>query len=555
MAMHTEGGPLKIGSRLIDKYEIKALLGKGGQAWVYRGQHVFTRREVAIKIIHSAYGVTNEMLVRATAEAQALGRLSHENVVIMHDAGVTEEGQLYIVMELLVGSSLRTVLAERGRLEVEETLRLAIQAGDAVHEAHKERMIHRDLKPDNLFVTRGNGLKVLDFGIAKMLDEIGFTTRKDVVVGTVLYMSPEQVQGLPITEQSDIYALGLILFEALIGKQPSVLIFERDLIERGEPHRRAGIADIPPIQANRIPPLITELDPEIPIYVARLVQRAIAKLAKQRFSTMGDFTSAMRVCLDTYLQDVPQRVRRPSGRDLSLPAAKQPEVPPVSQRVTAKRSVSVSPADAPIGVETQPIGTRLVPSEPPLAPKAEPATITPRPEPQSERAISQPPASGPLEPATLPPVTVSPGHTQSDVARTNRVKVRNALVSGSLLGVALGTAVMLHFAPTHAASRPPAILDAAAAVAASPYPIAPAPPATPEGIHPAEPQLEAAAAVASALPSPAAPARPPPNPVAHATPSPARAAASKPSDKPPGGSAAQSKSSVEPGQDQHRAIY
>jgi eukaryotic-like serine/threonine-protein kinase len=494
----TDGGPLKIGAPFADKYEITGLIGHGGQAWVYRGRHAFTAREVAIKIIHAPYGVTHEMLERAKAEAQALAKLNHTNVVTMHDAGITLDGHLYILMELLEGCSLGAVLNHYGRLGIEETLRLLIQAADAVHQAHKRRIIHRDLKPDNLFVIRGdhegkgNPLKVLDFGIAKMLDEIGFTTRKDVVIGTVLYMSPEQVQGLPITEQSDIYALGLILWEALIGKRPSVLIFERDLIERGEAFRRPGIADIPPIQAHRIPPLLSELDPDIPKYVSQLAQRAIAKVARQRFSTMGDFATAMRVCLDKYLADVPANNRRPpEGRDLSnfVPKAVEPEEAPVSQRVTTEhrpsksalsahvvsaattaripaslaeqtvhtnlshgvqsRAATAPPSPWPLGVETEPIGTHLAVSSAPVTPnpeppqngrRSEPALTPAGPTPSSDQvALSRRTSSaGLLKPATPPPVSISPRERDGAVAHANRSRVRKALISGGLIGLLLG---------------------------------------------------------------------------------------------------------------------
>ena len=590
MPLHIDGGPLMIGSTFADKYEIKGLLGQGGQAWVYRGQHTFTGREVAIKIIHSPGGVTREMLDRAKGEAQALAKLNHKNVVIMHDAGVTAEGQLYILMELLEGCSLGAVLKAHGRLEIAEILRLAIQAADAVHEAHKRRIIHRDLKPDNLFVIRGdhagdgNPLKVLDFGIAKMLDEIGFTTRKDVVIGTVLYMSPEQVQGLPITEQSDIYALGLIIWEALIGKRPSVLIFERDLIERGLPHRRPGIADIPPIQAHSIPPLLTELDPEIPLYVAQLVQRAIAKVARQRFATMGDFAAALRVCLDKYLREVPLHVRRPSGRDLSQFAPKPPEAAPVSQRVTAKHPASASPSSAqavsaagtarielpvalqntldmkpaslpraasssssPVGIE--PIGTSL-----PVAVRAQPARSTSRPESHRERGASQPfpvasaakavqaapntkpPASGPLKPGTPQPVAIDPRQMRSAVGHANRMRIWSALGSAGLLGVVLGTALMRFVPTSHEASLPSAAAAAVSLASVSPNPNATRLRSAPGPAANTDVRGAAAAAtttVASTVPSPAAlaPAAQGPIPTAHVIAKPTKAAAPKPVDK------------------------
>ncbi|MEI9949944.1 MAG: serine/threonine-protein kinase [Pseudomonadota bacterium] len=334
-----QAGPLRVGARFLDKYEIRQQIGRGGQAWVYHGQHIFAAREVAIKVVHSARGMTHEMLERGKAEARALGKLDHPNIVVMHDAGVTDEGLFYIVMELLRGRSLRSALAAHGRFAIEEVLQLAICAAEAVQVAHDRGLIHRDLTPDNIYLTRDNRLKVLDFGIAKVLNEFGFTTHMDIVMGSILYMSPEQVQGLPLSSSSDICALGLMVFEMLIGQHPSLLLFERDLADRNEPHRRATLAEIPPIQMHRMPPLLSELDPHIPMHLAQVVHRAIAKNPEARFSTMRDFASALRLCQETFSSEAPITHRRASDRDLSLHVDREPDEPPASQRATPKRGL------------------------------------------------------------------------------------------------------------------------------------------------------------------------------------------------------------------------
>jgi serine/threonine-protein kinase len=329
-----QAGPLRLGSRFLDKYAIRQQIGRGGQAWVYHGQHIFTGREVAIKIVHSPRGITRETLERGRAEARALGKLEHPNIVVMHDAGVTDDGSFYIVMELLRGRSLRAALRAHGRFGIEEVLQLSTQAAEAVQTAHEFNVIHRDLTPDNIFLTRENRVKVLDFGIAKVLNEIGFTTHKDIVMGSVLYMSPEQVQGLQLTPRSDICALGLMMFEMLIGKHPTLLLFERDLHARNEPCRRPILAEIPPIQMNRTPPLLSQLDPQIPLELAQVVQRAMAKDPEDRFATMRDFVSALRACRAQSLT-----LERASIRDLSHHMAGESEAPPDSQRATPKRGL------------------------------------------------------------------------------------------------------------------------------------------------------------------------------------------------------------------------
>jgi len=333
-------GPLQLGARFLDKYKIVEQIGRGGQAWVYHGEHIFTAREVAIKIVHSPHGMTHETLERGRSEARALGKLDHPNIVVMHDAGITDEGLFYIVMELLRGRSLRSALAAHGRFGVEEVLKLSVSVAEALQAAHEFGVIHRDLTPDNVYLTRNNRVKVLDFGIAKMLNEIGFSTHKDVVVGSILYMSPEQVQGLPLTPRSDICALGLMMFEMLLGKHPSLLLFEQDLRERHQPSRRAALADIPPFQAHRVAPLLSDLDSNIPLDLARVVYRAIAKDPDDRFATMRDFVAAIRACQEAYSGEAPITLRRESDRDLSIQLEGEAAEGPDSQRATPRRGLA-----------------------------------------------------------------------------------------------------------------------------------------------------------------------------------------------------------------------
>jgi|GEM_PF-2762115 len=398
----TEEGPLRIGSRFQGKYEIVGHLGSGGQAWVYRGLHLVTRREVAIKVIHSPYGVTREMRERGEKEARALGLLNHPNVVAMHDAGITDDGIFFIVMELLRGRSLRAALLAHPRLEIEEVLLLAIQAGEALQVAHTHGIIHRDFKPDNTFLVQGNVLKVIDFGIAKILGEIGFTTRKEVVLGSILYMSPEQAQGHTLTPRSDICALGLIMYEALIGKHPTLLVFERELLLRKEPYRKPTILDIPPLQVFRLPPILSDLDPSIPLYVAQVVQRALAKKAEQRFASMAAFVESMRECLALYQRDKPPEPRGVK-RDLSLATAPTSDPPPSSHGANgtevmkpvrpASRAFPVAPV-ASLNAVTALTGTALAASSSTPPPPEQPpsATAVPRaPSPAHERTpIAEP---------------------------------------------------------------------------------------------------------------------------------------------------------------------
>ncbi len=307
MAEETQDGPLKIGEIFRSSYEIRALIGRGGHAWVYHACHRFIGRHVAIKILHRVGGVSKDMLRRGQAEAQIQHKLDHPNIVKVDDAGVTDDGLLYIIMELLRGRPIRDALQEYGHLEVEEVLRFGAQVTDAMQVAHDGGVIHRDLKPENVFLVAENKPKVLDFGIAKIVDKAAWTTEKDMVLGTVLYMSPEQLQARPLSARSDIYALGVIMYEALVGRHPVRMLI------KAEPNLYA----LTRIVVNELPPSLDELDTGIPRYVADLVSTAIAKAAEHRFESMSAFGSAIRESLERYEAEARHGGRRLQARDLS----------------------------------------------------------------------------------------------------------------------------------------------------------------------------------------------------------------------------------------------
>ena len=514
-ALSSDTGPLQVGARFLDKYEICEQIGHGGQAWVYRGRHIFSAREVAIKAVHSAQGMTPELLARGKAEARALGQLDHPNIVVMHDAGVTDEGLFYIVMELLRGRSLRAALTAHGRLSVPEVLELAIQAGQALQAAHEIKLLHRDLKPDNIYLTQDNRLKVLDFGIAKLLNELGFTTCKDLDSGSLLYMSPEQVQGLPLTARSDICALGLVMFEALLGQHPSLLLFERELSQRQEPYRRPTPADIPPIQMTRLPPLLSELDPDIPLAVAQVVQRALAKAAKDRFSTMSELVSALRVCVASSGQQARVALRGVEARDLSGHTPEPAQELPISQRTTLKCGRPWAAA-AP---------------EPTFAPATTPAITA-----QTSAAGESPPVTRVLKQSSAGRASarrVASTDTSRAARRVATASVRNAVIGGCLFGAALGSAgALAYFGPSGSgAPQAQAELNAPASSAVSTQAVvASLSPATAADTAEAAPARDArpvAAPSSVAARSASAPSAPSTQPAAAATLRATRASASE----------------------------
>jgi serine/threonine-protein kinase len=228
--------PSRVGEILADKYRIVRYLGEGGMGTVYEAQHAFVGRRFAVKILHAELTRADEILERFTREARAAGALENENIASVIDFGHTGDGVPYIVMEYLVGEDLARLLAREGQLPVPRAVNMIVQACRGLDAAHAAGVIHRDLKPENLFVCkRGDGsdlLKLLDFGIAKLAKTSAAgaaggegpppsVTRSGTAMGTPYYMPPEQAKGAKdLDHRADIYALGVILYEALSGQRP-----------------------------------------------------------------------------------------------------------------------------------------------------------------------------------------------------------------------------------------------------------------------------------------------------------------------------------------------
>jgi serine/threonine protein kinase len=202
-------------------YRVVALLGAGGMGAVYEVEHVELGRRQVLKSLLASLATRDDLIARMRTEWRALGRLSHPNVVDVVNAGVTSSGTPYFVMELLRGETLSARLRRRGGLPLGEAAAIARKVLLGLDAAHRIGIVHRDVKPANVFLTAAGDVKVLDFGIAKILDDPGSkTTARGVTIGTPRYMAPEQAAGGAATARSDLYAAGLLLFEMLAGRGP-----------------------------------------------------------------------------------------------------------------------------------------------------------------------------------------------------------------------------------------------------------------------------------------------------------------------------------------------
>lgn len=222
-----EASPESLVGRVIaDRYEIEALLGVGGMGAVYRARHVHIRKQVALKTLHPSMLRSPEAVARFEREAIAAARINHPNVVVSTDYGQLPDGRYYLVLEYIDGRDLRHFIASRGPLDLPLTLQIARQITAALTAAHGHDIVHRDLKPENIMLVERPlepvRVKVLDFGIAKISleDKSQPLTQMGAVFGTPQYMSPEQAKGLEVDARSDLYSLGIILFEMLTGALP-----------------------------------------------------------------------------------------------------------------------------------------------------------------------------------------------------------------------------------------------------------------------------------------------------------------------------------------------
>jgi eukaryotic-like serine/threonine-protein kinase len=255
-----------VGMSLIGRYRLDAQVGAGGMSTVYRAFDSVLERQVAIKLMHREIARDSDQLERFRREARAVAQLSHPHIVGVIDAG-EEEGRPFIVFEYVEGETLKTRIRRLGRLGIEESIAYAIEIARALGAAHARHIVHRDVKPQNVLVDEEGSAKVTDFGIARVLNEDGLTA-DGRVLGTTDYVSPEQALGHDVNGQSDLYSLGVVLYEMLVGDVP---FHGENQVAVAMKHVRE---DLPDVQTRR---------PEVSATVAAIVDRMTDKDLSRRY--------------------------------------------------------------------------------------------------------------------------------------------------------------------------------------------------------------------------------------------------------------------------------
>lgn len=267
------------GHTLANRYQILEEVGTGGMAVVYKARDILLDRIVAVKILHAEYGNDHEFVTRFRQEAQAAAKLSHPNIVNIYDVG--KDGDIhYIVMEFVRGETLKEYIEKHGHLPINTSIQIVFDIGEALESAHHNGLVHCDIKPHNILVTETGRIKVADFGIARAINSSATMKEDKKILGSVHYFSPEQASGNTLDERTDIYSLGVVMYEMMTGVVP----FEGDTpLSIALQHVQDAI------------PLPTKYNRRIPRLVERCILKAMAKNPDDRFQSVEELMSELRL--------------------------------------------------------------------------------------------------------------------------------------------------------------------------------------------------------------------------------------------------------------------
>ena len=308
------------GQKINDRYQIIRMIGEGGMANVYLAHDTILDRDVAVKILRGDLADDAKFVRRFQREAISASSLSHPNIVEMYDVG-EDDGQYYIVMEYVEGKTLKSLIKRRGALTLPEVIDIMLQLTSAVACAHDSYIIHRDIKPQNVLIKEDGTVKITDFGIAMALNS-NELTQTNSVMGSVHYLPPEQANGSGATIKSDIYSLGILMFELLTGNLPF----------KGE-----NAVEIAIKQMREKIPSVCEINPHIPQSVENIILKACAKNPKNRYDNVLEMHDDIKTCLNEERKDEKRITYRYSENDLEETKI----MPPITDKPNKNDDVKV----------------------------------------------------------------------------------------------------------------------------------------------------------------------------------------------------------------------
>jgi tRNA A-37 threonylcarbamoyl transferase component Bud32 len=270
-----------VGEKVAERYELKEVVGHGGMSTVYKAHDSLLERNVALKVLHQQYNEDEDFVERFKREARSVAQLQHPNIVTVIDRG-EEDGRQYNVFEYIDGENLKELVVRKGRLDVRTALEIGLEIARGLAFAHEHGLVHRDVKPQNVLLNGDGGAKVTDFGIARSLDVDRGVTQTGTVLGTSNYIAPEQASGQPVDAQTDVYSLGIVLYEMLTGEVPFP----------GENFVAVAMKHI-----QEPSPSVLDARGDVPLRVAEMIDRALEKDPEHRFPTMTAFADEIEANL------------------------------------------------------------------------------------------------------------------------------------------------------------------------------------------------------------------------------------------------------------------
>jgi serine/threonine protein kinase len=505
---HSSASDIKIGTILRDTYELTSLLGKGGMGSVFLARHLrLPGKQVAVKVLLHDDELSGEQLARFRREAEIASQLGHPNIIEVLDFHTLESGAPYMVMEYLRGESLSHRL-RKGRMSMREAFSIARQMGSALQAAHRAGVVHRDLKPANVFLvpndlegTVTERVKILDFGISKLMGSQTLQTQEDVLMGTPRYMSPEQAMGRnkEIDHRTDIFALGAMVYELLSGDSPFA---------------GGTIAEVVYRVVHENPESLAVRVPDLPARAVAAVDRALAKNVKERFPDVASFIAELTgTPLQTLAGLGPDPTPYPprGAVNPTSPSLHDDESASEATFVPARKAEGAAPqAPQPAKEESVEVGSTLAAfraAEAPANPVQAPVSVSRRPTDlempavvPSAQASAPAPAAQPASPAPAAPVPASAPASPAPAAVETRSRSSAPIAAAVVVLVAVAGALGWWFT-----RPPPAPVPGNEPVAANP-PTAPVPPKQEQPATPPTPPPQDPAAVAPVQPpAPVAP--------------------------------------------------